>query len=94
MRHQTLGRATAPGALSVYVATRYPRAPGCEASHLQAEHGELVRIVSHSQLGEKDISEVRDVDYVAERLRWRRDLNRFAVRSFYAHVFDLDMFYQ
>lgn len=81
-------------ALSVYMPAGYARAPGCQAAHLQPDHGEIVGIVFHREFREEDVAKVRDVNHVTERLRGRRNLNRLPVRSFHADVFDLDMFYQ
>ena len=43
---------------------------GADAAHLQADHGQVEGIVSHRQFGQKDFSEVPNVNDVAEVARF------------------------
>src|SRR5215469_9309841 len=85
---------TASGAASVNLARRNQEVTLDEAAHLQADHGEIVGIMFHRQLGKEDIPEIWNVDHVTERLGRRGDLDRLPIRSFHADVFDVNMLYQ
>ena len=87
---------SAPAALAapIHAATRYARRTRGQASHVYADHRQVVGIVAHRQLGEEDIAEIRNMNHMTERLHRRRNLDRLPVRTFRADVLDLDMFDQ